>query len=229
MNLLRKIYRVSEKNILKVFGLHLGNYRNNLVTDHTETVDFLMSLRVEGRVFQSFEELMNVYGLAKTTSALEGDIAEVGVFKGGTAKVLALSKGSRLIRLFDSFEGMRATSSYDGHRPGDFSDTSLESVQQYLHGIQGIHFYKGWFPETTRGLEETKYSFVHLDVDLYQSTLDALLFFYPRLVSGGMILSHDFNSRTCPGVSKAYKDFFSDKPEAVIELSGTTQCLIVKK
>lgn len=215
--------------VLKTFGLNVVNYRNNALAEDPRLVQQLMALRVEGRAFQSFEELVNIHSLSKKASTLSGDFAELGVYKGGTARLIARNKGSKEFHLFDSFEGMVDTSQYDIHRKGDFHDTSLENVQRYLSGFERLSFYQGWFPQTTKGLEQRRYAFVHLDVDLYQSTLDALQFFYPRLVPGGMILSHDYNSLSCPGVAKAYKEFFSDKPEIIIELAGTSQCLVMKR
>lgn len=66
---------------------------------------------------------------------------------------------------------------------------------------------------------------MHLDLDLYKATSESIEFFYPRMSKGGIILSHDY--LTASGVKKAFDDFFSDKPEPIIEMSGT-QCLIVK-
>ena len=71
-----------------------------------------------------------------------------------------------------------------------------------------------------------KFSFVHLDVDLYKSTLDCLKYFYPRVSRGGVIISHDYPNSD--GVNKAFDEFFQDKPEIIIEPFATGQCLIVK-
>ncbi|PIZ94190.1 hypothetical protein COX84_05420 [Candidatus Micrarchaeota archaeon CG_4_10_14_0_2_um_filter_49_7] len=55
----------------------------------------------------------------------------------------------------------------------------------------------------------------HIDVDLYQSTVDCLNFFYPRMQAGGVIISHDAH---LGGVNKAFEEFFKDKPEPIIML-----------
>ena len=60
---------------------------------------------------------------------------------------------------------------------------------------------------------------------LYEGTLDCLRFFYPRMVAGGVIISHDYSILT--GVKRAFDEFFADKPEGVVELP-TTQCMVVK-
>jgi O-methyltransferase len=229
MNVVRALQRRMSTAVLKTLGLSVLNYRNNTIVEDPELVDRLMNLRVEGRALQSFEELMNIHTLSRRASNLPGDFAELGVYKGGTARLIARNKGSKELDLFDSFEGMADTSQYDIHHKGDFHDTSLEDVQRYLNGFERVSFHRGWFPETGKGLEGRSYAFVHLDVDLYQSTLDGLQWFHPRLVTGGMMLSHDYNALSCPGVAKAYEEFFSDKQELIIELAGTSQCVVVKR
>lgn len=229
MNSLRKIWRLSAKHLMQKIGITILNYRDNTLRRDATLVDLLMHVREDGMAHQSFEELLNISRLCGATRQLKGAIAEFGVYKGGSAKILVSARGSREVHLFDSFDGMHRTSEFDLHRKGDFSDTSLERVKEYLRLYDRIFFHNGWFPQTTKGLEKNRFSFVHFDVDLYQSTMDALAFFYPRLVKGGIILSHDYNSISCPGVSKAFRQFMTDKPESVLELGGTTQCMIVRQ
>jgi hypothetical protein len=94
-----------------------------------------------------------------------------------------------------------------------------------LQGYEGVSFYAGRFPETAGPVMERRFSFVNLDVDLYESTSAGLEFFYPRMVSGGMILSHDYS--VLAGVRRAFDEFLADKPEGLVEMP-TTQCLVVK-
>ena len=94
-------------------------------------------------------------------------------------------------------------------------------MQQY----KNVFFHKGLFPTTAESIKNNKFSFVHIDVDTYKSTLNCLNTFYLQMSRGGIIISHDYSSVL--GVKKAFDDFFQDKLEPVIELPGT-QCLIVK-
>lgn len=185
----------------------------------------------EGNIFQPVEDFFNLYQLVLTTQKLPGDIAELGVFRGGSAKLIASLKGDKQLHLFDTFEGMPAVrADLDRHQPGDFAETSLEAVQRYLGGFSGVFFYKGFFPESARELASSTASFslVHLDADIYESTKAGLTFFYPRMAKGGVIISHDYRSLHCPGVKRAFDEFFSDKPESVIEL-WKTQCMVIKQ
>ena len=140
-------------------------------------------------------------------------------------------KGDTPLYLFDTFEGLpQGTLNEDpGFGAGQFSETSLEQVSAYLKAFKNVHIYKGLFPASVSGQdpEQQRYRLVHLDLDLYQSTLDALSFFYPRMAKGGVIVSHDYNYRRGVGVKKAFKEFFADKVEPIIPL-WETQCAIVK-
>ena len=66
---------------------------------------------------------------------------------------------------------------------------------------------------------------MHLDVDLYRSTLQCLEYFWPRVLPGGVLLSHDYS--ILPGVKQAFTEFTERTPEKVIELP-TTQCMLIK-
>ena len=69
-----------------------------------------------------------------------------------------------------------------------------------------------------------RFSLVHLDADLYASTLADLEFFYPRMIPGGIIITHDFS--TLPGVARAFSEFSHKNGRAIIELP-TTQAMVV--
>ncbi len=229
MNLLRMLWRRGLKLLLGFTGITLINYRHHTMIRDRGFVRRLSDIRIEGRALQSLEELANIARMTKETAGLGGDVAELGVYRGGTARVIAENKGSRPLHLFDSFKGMVTAGRGDIHATGDFGNTSLKDVQEYLREFEGIHFHEGWFPATARGLESTRFSFVHLDADLYESTMEALKFFYPRIFPGGILLAHDYNSISCPGVAKAYREYFSPGQSLILELGGTTQCLVVKR
>ncbi len=161
----------------------------------------------------------------QNTSRIEGDIAEVGVYKGGSAYLICKVKGDKVLHLFDTYEGLPETKEVDNYYfKGEFA-APLEGVKHTLREFQNVYFYKGLFPATATPVENTKFSFVHLDVDIYESTLESLKFFYPRMNRGGIIISHDYVY--AGGVRKAFHEFFKDKPEPIIPISGN-QCLIVK-
>lgn len=172
-------------------------------------------------------EAYHIYMAVKKTQKIPGDIAEVGVYKGGSAKIICSVKGERNLHLFDTFEGLPKVDEIDYVWPfyeGKFA-ASVEEVKEYLKNEQNVFFYKGIFPATSGPVAEKQFSMVNLDVDTYESTKECLEFFYPRMSHGGIIISHDYI--TAPGVKKAFDDFFEDMPEPVLETAGS-QSLVVK-
>ena len=174
------------------------------------------------------EENYTLYSCLNATKHLQGDIAEVGVYKGGTAKLIAEVKDSKNLYLCDTFEGLPETKDNDQFvQKGWLHDTSVESVQEYLKEYKNINFLKGIFPHTSKPISNKQFSFVHLDTNLYQSTLDSLEFFWPRMVSGGRIVSHDYNTTSMPGVKKAFVEFFINEKEKLIEVADS-QIMVIK-
>jgi O-methyltransferase len=204
---------------------------NHQVEEDQDFWNLYSQMLSEGAVVQPLEDFFNLYQIVLKTQKLPGEIAELGVYRGGSAKLIAGLKGTKQLHLFDTFEGMPSVrAGVDLHQAGDFADTSLEAVRKYLSGFSGITFHKGIFPDSAVELAKADigFSFVHLDADIYLSTRAGLEFFYPRVTKGGMILSHDYRSLGCPGVKQAFDEFFSNKQEPVIEL-WKTQCLVVKQ
>lgn len=178
-----------------------------------------------GTLSVSEVELYQIFISVRNTAYLEGDCAEVGVYTGSSALMIAEAKEKRHLHLFDTFEGLPKPSQYDTIFQEGQYPASYEEVGRMFFAYQNVHLYKGLFPSTTAiNVLNKVFSFVHLDVDLFQSTLDCLDFFYPRMARGGVILSHDY---IVPAVKKAIDGFLKNKPEIVISLLGT-QCLIVK-
>jgi O-methyltransferase len=193
--------------------------------------DVHVSLLREGRCSQTLCDRYNLWTLAKAAARLGGAVAEVGVYRGGSARLICETGCGMPLHLFDTFEGMPETNaSTDGNfARGDFADTSLDDVRIYLSAFTDVHFHKGFFPASAAGTDAEKLSYrmVHLDVDIRESTLNCLEFFYPRMLRGGLIVSHDYAHLPAPGVRSAFDDFFRDKPETVIRM-WDNQCVVTK-
>lgn len=189
--------------------------------------NLITKIKSENEMLMEDDEAYRLFILLKRTTKIKGDVAEIGVYKGGSAKLICEAKGDKNLHLFDTFEGLPTLSSEDDRYQffkGQFAAV-LEDTKNYLKDYKNVFFYPGLFPKTSDPVKNNKFSFVHLDVDLYESTSNCLNFFYPKMARGGVILSHDYVNSI--GVRKAFDDFFKDKSEYVIELSGT-QCAIVK-
>jgi O-methyltransferase len=175
----------------------------------------------------SGNEAFTIYSLARAQSRLGGEMAEVGVYQGCSAKIISVASGATPLHLFDTFAGLPPPNESESDRmSGGHYAASLVSVQRFLTAERNIHFHQGLFPATADAVFGAKFSFVHLDVDLKSSTLACLAFFYPRMVPGGVILTHDYSY--LDGVREAFDEFLVDKPEFALELA-TSQAMLVKR
>ena len=180
---------------------------------------------------QTFEEAANLAKITATTNILNGDIAEVGVYAGDTAKVIENYNNNRNIYLFDTFEGLVDCSPEDGtYLENGFFEYDYESVKNKFKLNSKVFITKGYFPESGKEILSAKtFSMVHLDVDTYQSTLNSLNYFYDKVGKNGFIVVHDYiNNPQTSGVTLAVNEFFTGKDE-VVNTVGTTQAIILKK
>lgn len=173
--------------------------------------------------------------LVRSIKTIPGAMAECGCYQGCSAWFMANEKPDSALHLFDSFEGLSAPGGSDQTtdddvlewKPGDLR-ASEAGVRRALADFQHVYLYKGWIPERFDEVAKESFSFVHIDVDLYQPTLDSLAFFYPRMHTRGVIVLDDFGFATCPGAHQAVSEFMRDKPESVIH-SPTGQGIIIKQ
>ncbi len=223
--LFKRLWKNYRSRILDIKG-----FDNCFIHNEKQFLDLFEEIYFAKKAELKIREMYNIYALVKKTALVEGDIVEVGVYKGGSSRIICEAKGERSLHLFDTFEGLpEVDDSIDTHSKGEFADTSLEAVRAYLNAYDNVNLYKGLFPESATEFlgNHQKLSFIHLDVDIYSSVRDCLNALYPRLNKGGVLLSHDYGAPSCPGVRKAFDEFFKDKPEPIIELFET-QCLIIK-
>ena len=169
--------------------------------------------------------------LMKLAVCLEGDTAECGAYKGASSYLICrrIAGLRKRHHVFDSFEGISVPMPEDGSywKKGDL--VSAEAViRENLKEFNFVVYHKGWIPEKFPEVSNGKFCFVHLDVDLFQPTLDSLTFFYEKMTQGGIILCDDYGFTTCPGAKKAMDSFFSDKHEEVVSLP-TGQGFVVRK
>lgn len=167
-----------------------------------------------------------LWQLLRLVSSIEGDTAECGVYKGASSfLMLSANRNSKFKKshhIFDSFEGLSEPGRHDGKywSKGDLSVSEQLVIEMLKPFVANKDYfcYKGWIPSRFNDVIDVKFSFVHVDVDLYQPTLDSIVFFYDKIVPGGVFLCDDYGFTTCPGATKAIDEFLSDKIEKMIFL-----------
>ncbi len=162
---------------------------------------------------------------------IQGSFAEFGVFKGETSKFIHLLAPEKILYLFDTFKGFPAEYIEDKNEVKRFKNTKVEIVKKNIGDLNNVVIRKGIFPETTKGLETEKFSFVYIDADLYISILDGLRFFYPRISQGGYLFIHDYNNpqESNAGVLRAVREFMADKEEKILEIPDILGSIVFRK
>lgn len=167
---------------------------------------------------------------------IEGHMAELGVYKGVTARLFHYYLPERTLHLFDTFGGFDARDvAAEEKTTGlktttvEFSDTDLDSVRRTINPLNdNVCFYPGFFPATvTTELESQRFALVHLDADLYEPTIAGLKFFYPRVVKGGFLIVHDYNAWA--GARQAVDEFAADTPEVPVPMPDKSGSALITK
>ena len=169
-----------------------------------------------------------------------GEACELGCWRGLSAYQIAThlrSLGGRtLFHIFDSFEGLSEYQPVDmpqglkedlPARRKQFA-CSLETVQQNLKEFPFIRYYKGWIPQRFAEVQDKSFSFVHIDVDLYQPIRDSFQFFYPRLITGGIMVFDDYGYAQFPGAKKAVDECLKECGGAFFLPLPSGQAFLIK-
>src|SRR5258706_1266052 len=182
--------------------------------------------------------------LLMDTDSLDGEVAECGCFMGLSSYLMCdyLRRhnsdflGAKY-HIFDSFEGLSAPTLEDDV-PEEFERAkaieamcaqgafaaSLDRVRRNLADFPDITFHPGWIPLTFQALAERQYRFVHVDVDLYDPTLESIEYFYPRLAAGGVLVSDDYG---WPGARKAIDEFCAER-NMKFDVTDYQQAVLIK-
>ena len=165
---------------------------------------------------------------------IPGAFAELGVYKGETARIIHHCDPGRNLHLYDTFHGFRSvdlkkeSGDAAGYTPRNFADTSMEQVRRKIAGNENIIFHPGYFPDSTAGIGDEKFALVHIDADLYNPIKAGLEFFYPRLSPGGVIIVHDYNEKW-KGALKAVDEFVESIPEAIVPVPDRDNSIMIFK
>jgi O-methyltransferase len=138
---------------------------------------------------------------------------------------------SRKVWSFDSFQGLPPPNEIV--YPRDRGDqlhhfpqlaVSLEEVTENFRRVglwsDQVRLVKGWFKDTVPTAPIEQIAVLRLDGDLYESTIQVLNAFYPRLSPGGFCIIDDFGAM--PSCRTAVEDYRRDNgiTEPIVNIDG---------
>lgn len=228
----RQVWLMLAEKAAKRYGFHV--YSDHMVWKEQ---DFFLTAREQATHISGIPEprLFVLQSCIQSIEGIKGDVGECGVRQArSTLFMLTAETCPREYHLFDSFEGLSEPTPEDRDSRGNVAwatgdlRTDEAVARKNLSAFTNVHFHVGWIPDTLPAVADRTFALVHIDVDLYQPTRDALAFFYDRTKQGGLIVCDDYGSGGCPGARKAFDEFFAARPEGIIELP-TGQAIVFKQ
>lgn len=160
-----------------------------------------------------------------SVSTLEGEVAEIGTCRGGCGLILRRLAPDKHLHLFENWgKGNPHSDPLCHHVKGEWK-AELSQAKTAIGESEKTHYHSGVFPATAAELDENRFCFVYVDCDTYQSTKDAIEWFWPRIVPGGKMLVDDWGWEPCRGVQKAVEEAFKT---GYIVYGSEHGCLIPK-
>jgi len=165
--------------------------------------------------------------------AIEGAIVECGVWRGGSMMMAALAslphgRTGRPLYLFDTFAGMPEPGPEDGtlahaqwkdqQRKGGWARSPIDEVRGNLLRLglaeERLSLVEGRVEETIPASAPERIALLRLDTDWYSSTRHELVYLYPRLEPGGVLIIDDYGH--FGGARRAVDEYFEDHGPALL-------------
>jgi hypothetical protein len=186
------------------------------------------SMTTVERMYSLYNAVHNVLN-----NNIGGDFVECGVWRGGSAMMIALilkeqKIKERKIYLYDTFEGMSEPTEKDLAHTGEKAEFLLkqnehnkeESVwcladladvkrNMALTGIESdqMIFVKGKVEDTIPNTIPEQIALLRLDTDWYESTKHELIHLYPKLIKKGILIIDDYGH--WKGCKEAVDEYFA--------------------
>ena len=160
-------------------------------------------------------------------------IIEVGVWRGGTAALLAKANNNNSpVYLCDTFEGVAKAGEKDNqYKGGEHADTSIETVEKLMKqlDISGYHILKGIFPDVNADqVADQKFKICHIDVDVYDSAKDIFNWVWQRMIVGGVVVFDDYGFAACAGITQLVNELADSTPDAFFVHNINGHGLLIK-
>lgn len=173
---------------------------------------------------------------AKLASNLEGDFVDCGcgfgLFASAILKYVDLEKTSKKYYMFDTFDGL--SEKYSSSEELVRNKIIYRTIPSYHDEVverfkdkEFVHIIKGIVPDSLTQVNINKIAFLSIDMNCVLPEEKALEYFWPRLVTGGIIVFDDYAFPKHEEQKKSH-DLFAAKHNLVIYTSPTGQGILIK-
>ena len=256
-NLFKKILPKTIQNMIRNRDIDLDEvvvlpkahltYTNDLLYTHHNS-DFIrekkfseayaLCKQLGGRLLENYDIQWRIHVVcwaAAHAAKLEGDFVDCGVYSGFSPRAIChyvdFDQLNKTYYLMDTFSGMdeRYSSGYEMERNKKLGYAEVDLYQQVKETFKNFKakIIKGSIPDTLPEADCDKVSFLSIDMNSEVPEIAALEYFWPKMVSGGMIVLDDYGYPGCLNQKIAHDKFAASKGVGVLSLP-TCQGLIIK-
>ena len=178
---------------------------------------------------------------AKYSSRLDGDFVECGVGKGFLAKTIVgylnFEKINKFFYLFDTFKGIpiEQAKTEEEKKTMQWLNDNIHSTEDCFNEVSKtfsnypkVKLVKGTIPDSLKDSSVNKVSFLSIDMNNAFAEMEAIKFFWNKIVNHGIVLLDDYAySEAHREQKKCWDEFAKDKNFEILTLP-TGQGLIIK-
>ncbi len=156
---------------------------------------------------------------------IEGDVVELGCFFGTTSihiSRILMNYPEREFYVYDSFEGLPEKVKEDDSalgvqfKAGELLTTKKQFIKNLTQAKVKIpKIKKAWFDDLTENDLPFEIAFAFLDGDFYESIKTSFKLIEKSLVSGSIVIVHDYNNAALPGAKKATDEWLAKNKHSV--------------
>lgn len=167
---------------------------------------------------------------------LDGDFVDCGVFRAGNAMSIMTyidfknMKGRKYF-LFDTFCGLdekcASKEEVDGYK-GMYSKDVYPFVADSFKDFPNVEIVRGAIPQTLTQVDIKKVAYLSIDMNCVMPEIEALKFFWPRMVKGGIVILDDYGWGGFHDRQKEAQDKFAESVGVKIFTLPTGQGMMAK-
>ena len=162
--------------------------------------------------------------LLRNTQEIKGDVVEVGVYR-AKKYLLFLKEAERqnkIAHAIDSFRGFSKPTKFDTfYKEGELDVGGADWLRKIVMSKKNARIHEGFIPKVLQRTGIYIISFIHIDVDIYLPTKQAIEWAWPLIAKGGIMICHDYlpgNKKNC---SRAIDEFIEETGSVYIGLKNT--------
>lgn len=165
-----------------------------------------------------------LHRLLTSASTISGDIVECGVGKGKSldniAEFVVNTNSCKRVYAFESWGPFTVPGEHDSSTEArncagvTVGDKAIV-LQRLGERVSVVTFVDGYIEETLPQWPPRPLSFIHLDLDLYQPYKTALMWLWPLLNHGGVMVFDEYLEPKYPGAKIAVDEYFTGRGVAI--------------